>query len=645
VPIREIAVDHNTIHYIDSAGKLWGTGFNSMGEVGNGQEFVNKYYYPGYPGYGWTFTDYENPTGLPVQISSKTDWKHLYSNNWFGFYKCASDNNDSIYSWGRNKALVLGNGLENFEEATSPDALDVLVPTMVHPLQATCQLYDFNRPTLSAGTNQAISTPNTTLTATGNSALLIARTHPAANGIDTAGYSWVSYAWSQVSGPSTASISSPTARSTTVTGLVNGTYVFRVLATDNNTGQDTASLRVTVTLPPLSASPSSITGLNGTAGTAGTPQTVTVTFSGITVTANAPTNTEISKDSGVTYASSQTLTSGSPVGLMIRTTAAAPAGAISGNLTLTGSDTSAITIPVTGTVSSAATTPDSARFQFLITPSLLVPGWQGVLGDPSVSVLSGTIPGTTITYSTVSTNSSNWGQFLGACIGPNDGVTNATIPDPSNSGVMREAVNTANLYQTTYPQFISGGWKTDGTTYDIEISGTSQYPVSAVGTYNVRGSILYSPLAIEGASNTSSKMTWTSLSPDSSGNFTFYVGKNSSGEMVGMLSYIKIKKHGTGLMNTPANQTGGAAINSWNPEKNPVAILYPNPTSGQLRVSFTSPLQKATIALLNAGGSILQQRIQSGGQVEMDISSLPAGVYILRVQQGTNVFMYKVVKQ
>jgi hypothetical protein len=76
-----------------------------------------------------------------------------------------------------------------------------------------------------------------------------------------------------------------------------------------------------------------------------------------------------------------------------------------------------------------------------------------------------------------------------------------------------------------------------------------------------------------------------------------------------------------------------------------VAILYPNPTSGQLRVSFTSPLQKATIALLNAGGSILQQRIQSGGQVEMDISSLPAGVYILRVQQGTNVFMYKVVKQ
>src|SRR5882757_7525761 len=248
--------------------------------------------------------------------------------------------------------------------------------------------------------------------------------------------------------------------------------------------------------PPLSASPLSITGLNGTAGTAGTPQTVTVTFSGTTINASAPTNTEISKDSGVSYASSQTLTSVSPVGLKIRTTAAAPAGSISGNLVLSDTGGSSITIPVTGTVSGAPTTPDSAKFQFLITPSLLVPGWQGVIGEPSLAVLSGTISGTTITYTTVSTSSNNWGQFFGACIGPSNGVTNATIPDSSNSGVMKEAVNTALLYQTTYPQFVSGGWRTDGTTYDIEMSGATQYSVAALGSYNVRGSTLDSPLTI-----------------------------------------------------------------------------------------------------------------------------------------------------
>jgi hypothetical protein len=299
----------------------------------------------------------------------------------------------------------------------------------------------------------------------------------------------------------------------------------------------------TSTTPSLAASPLSIIGLNGTVGTAGTSQTVNVTFSRTTINASAPSNTEISIDGGISYASSQSLAYSSPAGLMIRTTAGAAAGSISGNLVLSGTGVSSITIPVTGTVSGSGTTPDSARFQFLITPSLLVSGWQGVIGDPSLAVLSGTISGTNVTYSTVSTSSNNWGQFNGACIGASNGVTNATIPDASNSGVMKEAFNTANLYQTTYPQFITGGWKTDGTTYDIELSGTTQYPVSPLGTYNVKGSTLSSSFSISGSGNTSSNITWTNVSPDTSGNFTFYVGKDNAGQQVGMLSYIKIKKH------------------------------------------------------------------------------------------------------
>jgi len=593
------------------------------------------------------------------------------------------------------------------------------------------------------------------------------------------------------------------------------------------------------TTPSLAASPSSITSLNGTAGAAGTAQTVTVTFSRTTINASAPSNTEISIDGGATYASTQSLAYSSPAGLKIRTTAGAPAGSISGNLVLSGTGVSSINIPITGTVSPSGTTPDSARFQFLITPSLLVSGWQGVIGDPSLAVLSGTISGTTVTYTTVSTSSNNWGQFYGACIGASNGVTNATIPDASNNGVMKEAVNTANLYQTTYPQFISGGWLTDGTTYDIELSGTTHYAVSAVGTYNVQGSTLNSPLSISGSGNTGSNAIWTNVSPDASGNFTFYVGKSSSSGQVGMLSYIKIKKHTTvtatpdsarfqflitpsllvsgwqgvigdpslavlsgtisgttitystvstssnnwgqfygaciganngvtnatipdasnsGVMREAVNTanlyqttypqfisggwktdgttydielsgttqylvsavgtynvlgstlnssssisgsgntsskatwtnvspdaggnftffagkssssgqvgmlsyikiqkhagTGGSATNGRNldgnaasfgvGEKNPVSLVYPNPTTGQLRVYFTSPLEKAGIVLLDAAGHVLQQRVQNGSQLEMDISAFPAGVYTLRVQQATNVFTYKVVKQ
>lgn len=244
IPVKEISVNWNTIHYIDSLGRLFGCGFNSMGEVGNGQEFVNKYTYPNFPGYGWTFVDHENPSGVPTQIAVGTTWKHLYSNNWFAFYKYAKDANDSIYSWGRNKALDLGNGFINLQEATSPDAMDVLTPTMVHPLMARYQTYNFTAPILNAGADQNVSVSNTTLTATGH-AVALAHAGTLFNGIDSVGYHWVAFQWTKVSGPA-CTITTPTAQTTTVTGMTNGTYAFRILATDNNTGTIVDTVQVIV---------------------------------------------------------------------------------------------------------------------------------------------------------------------------------------------------------------------------------------------------------------------------------------------------------------------------------------------------------------------------------------------------------------
>ena len=43
----------------------------------------------------------------------------------------------------------------------------------------------------------------------------------------------VSYKWTQVSGPSTATIATPNAATTTVSGLISGVYVFRFTITDN----------------------------------------------------------------------------------------------------------------------------------------------------------------------------------------------------------------------------------------------------------------------------------------------------------------------------------------------------------------------------------------------------------------------------
>jgi len=244
VPVKEIAVNWNTIHYIDSLGRLFGCGFNSMGEVGNGQEFVNKYTYPGFPGYGWDFVDYENPSGIPTQIATGTTWKHLYSNNWFAFYKYAQDANDSIYSWGRNKAIVLGNGFANLQDANSANAIDVLTPTMVHPLTARYQTYNFTAPVLNAGTDQSVTTTTTTLTATGHAAAVV-HAGTLFNGIDSVGYHWIGFQWTKISGPA-CTITTPAAQTTTITGMGNGIYQFKIVATDNNTGTIADTVKVTV---------------------------------------------------------------------------------------------------------------------------------------------------------------------------------------------------------------------------------------------------------------------------------------------------------------------------------------------------------------------------------------------------------------
>ncbi|TRX60127.1 T9SS type B sorting domain-containing protein [Fulvivirga sp. M361] len=87
-------------------------------------------------------------------------------------------------------------------------------------------------PTANAGNNITITLPtnSTNLNGTGN---------------DPDG-SIVGYAWSQITGPSSASIGSPANASTSVSGLSEGTYVFQLTVTDNDGAEDIDRIDVTV---------------------------------------------------------------------------------------------------------------------------------------------------------------------------------------------------------------------------------------------------------------------------------------------------------------------------------------------------------------------------------------------------------------
>src|SRR5690606_41946547 len=81
----------------------------------------------------------------------------------------------------------------------------------------------------------------------------------------------VSYVWSKVSGPTSFTIVSPNASTTSITNLVMGVYVFRLTVTDDDGATAIDQVTVTVNAPPVANAgtntvltlPTNATTLNG----------------------------------------------------------------------------------------------------------------------------------------------------------------------------------------------------------------------------------------------------------------------------------------------------------------------------------------------------------------------------------------------
>lgn len=115
-------------------------------------------------------------------------------------------------------------------------------------------------PSVNAGTDQNLAEGTTSATLTGTAS-------------DTDG-SIASYAWTRISGPNTPTIVSPSAASTSVTGMIAGTYVFRLTVTDNLGAIATDDISVTIA---AAASPVVVAQFNfGPTGTAAVSDWVNV---------------------------------------------------------------------------------------------------------------------------------------------------------------------------------------------------------------------------------------------------------------------------------------------------------------------------------------------------------------------------------
>lgn len=100
----------------------------------------------------------------------------------------------------------------------------------------TINTYHFSTTNLSpvanAGSDQSITLPTDSITLMGSAT-------------DADG-TIISYAWTKISGPSSFTITSPDSALTTITGLVQGTYVFRLTAEDDDNATGSDDVQVTV---------------------------------------------------------------------------------------------------------------------------------------------------------------------------------------------------------------------------------------------------------------------------------------------------------------------------------------------------------------------------------------------------------------
>jgi alpha-tubulin suppressor-like RCC1 family protein len=134
LPVASVTCNSTCTYVILTDGTLWGWGDNSSGGVGNGEE-------PDYakhrPPYAWDWGPGQMLVEKPVRLAPGVhNFIRIFGGCAGIFYTYAVTSTGQLYSWGRNKGSVLGNGIVGATPdimSVYPNSWDVTTVTPVDP--------------------------------------------------------------------------------------------------------------------------------------------------------------------------------------------------------------------------------------------------------------------------------------------------------------------------------------------------------------------------------------------------------------------------------------------------------------------------------------------------------------------------------
>jgi alpha-tubulin suppressor-like RCC1 family protein len=469
-------------------------------------------------------------------------------------------------------------------------------------------------PNVSAGADQTITLPTSSTT-------LIAVAFETNGTI-------VSYQWTQVSGPNTATITSAGQASTGVNGLVQGVYTFQVVVTDNSGVTASNVVIVTVnaaTLPPGTPSAN-----------AGADQTITLPIDSAKLQGSG------TEANGTIVSYKWVQLSGPNVSTIASSGSATTevTGLVQGNYTfqLTVTDNSGVTATDQVNVTVNAALPH--------VPPVAVPGPNQTVALPASSVtLDGSgsydVDGTIVSY--------EWVQVSGY-----GGVT-ITNSSSAVAGLQGLQAGTYVFQLTVTDNFGATG----SAQVTITVTGSSSGVVANAGTDTT---IVYpdSTMVLNGSQSYSSNGTiasysWSEVSgPTTAGiaadsNATSAVTQLAPGTYIFELTVTDSKGNvGTSTVTV----TVLSNLRSIAPKGS--LQIYPNPVVGTtVTLSGISGYTGQVLVTLHAihGQAVMNYEFdQTGDQVNQTIpmpNGLAAGVYVLsvRFQGQAHPYVFKLVKQ